>query len=82
MVMQNNFNSLLKELLKRYGISVRQYAEMLGVSYQSIYQKINRGTVKAEDIDQLAKILQVDISVYVVEENGNGYILPLVSHRS
>lgn len=73
----SDFSNIMKVVLKQNGLSIRQYAALLGVSYQSIYQKINRGTVTTRDLDQMQQALNINLAVRVIGADGSEYMLPI-----
>ena len=51
---------LIKEVLKRKGISVKELSQLLGVTRDACYKYIN-GNPTINVLDRIAKVLDVDI---------------------
>ena len=51
---------LIKEVLKRKGISVKELSQLLGVTRDACYKYIN-GNPTINVLDRIAKVLDVDV---------------------
>ena len=55
---------LIKEVLKRKGISVKELSQLLGVTRDACYKYIN-GNPTINVLDRIAKVLDVDVTANV-----------------
>ena len=63
---------LIKEVLKRKGISVKELSQLLGVTRDACYKYIN-GNPTINVLDRIAKVLDVDVSSLINGRYGNEF---------
>ena len=66
---------LIKEILKRKGISVKELSQQLGVTRDACYKYIN-GNPTIKVLDRIAKVLDVDVRSLI-----NGFPLHRLMHK-
>lgn len=72
----------IASLLNLYGISVKELANTLGVSNQSVYKWINGHSLPTlENLFQISRILKVPMDEIVVAASTYSYVLPEVYVR-
>lgn len=63
---------LIKDVLKRKGISVKELSRQLGVSRDAFYKYIN-GNPTIKVLDRIAKALDVDVRSLINGRDGNDF---------
>ena len=63
---------LIKEVLKRKGISVKELSQLLGVTRDACYQYIN-GNPTINVLDRIAKVLDVDVRSLINGRDGKEF---------
>ena len=72
----------IASLLNAYEISVKELANKLGVSNQSVYKWINGQSLPTlENLFQISRILKIPMDEIVVAANTYSYVLPEVYVR-
>ena len=63
---------LIKEVLKRKGISVKELSQLLGVTRDACYKYIN-GNPTINVLDRIAKVLDVDVMNLIDGRDGKEF---------
>ena len=63
---------LIKEVLKRKGISVKELSQLLGVTRDACYKYIN-GNPTINVLDRIAKVLDVDVRSLINGRDGKEF---------
>ena len=63
---------LIKEVLKRKGISVKELSQLLGVTRDACYKYIN-GNPTINVLDRIAKVLDVDVRSLIIGRYGKEF---------
>ena len=63
---------LIKEVLKRKGISVKELSQLLGVTRDACYKYIN-GNPTINVLDRIAKVLDVDVRSLIDGRDGKEF---------
>ena len=63
---------LIKEVLKRKGISVKELSQLLGITRDACYKYIN-GNPTINVLDRIAKVLDVDVRSLIAGRDGKEF---------
>ena len=63
---------LIKEVLKRKGISVKELSQLLGITRDACYKYIN-GNPTINVLDRIAKVLDVDVRSLIDGRDGKEF---------
>ena len=63
---------MIKEVLKRKGISVKELSQLLGVTRDACYKYIN-GNPTINVLDRIAKVLDVDVRSLIDGRDGKEF---------
>jgi len=66
--MELDFVEQYKVILDRKGISIADIAEKMGITRQSLSQRLQRGNMREKEMDQLTKIIGCKVEIRIIND--------------